>query len=50
MMNYNYIEASDSYDAEREYADLLRYVEDEAYNNVIIPAYMAALDAEAKTL
>ena len=47
MMNYNYIEASDSYDAEREYAHWLRYVEDEAYNKVIIPEYMACLDEES---
>ena len=50
MMHYNYIEASDAYDAEREYADWLRYIEDEVYNGFIIPEYMAALDDEAKTL
>ena len=37
----------DIYEAEQEYA---RWVEDEAYNAIIIPEYMAGLDAEAATL
>lgn len=37
----------DIYEAEQEYA---RWVEDDAYNTIIIPEYMAGLDAEAATL
>ena len=42
-----YCAEMDIYEAEQEYA---RWAEDEAYNTIIIPEYMAALDAEATTL
>jgi len=37
----------DNYEARIEYA---HWVEDDAYNTVIIPQYVADLDAEAETL
>ena len=40
----------EAYLAECEYAEWERQVEDEAYNAIIIPEYMAGLDAEAATL
>lgn len=40
----------EAYLAECEYAEWERQVEDEAYNTIIIPEYMAGLDAEAATL
>ena len=42
--------ACEAYLAECEYAEWERQVEDEAYNAIIIPEYMAGLDAEAATL
>lgn len=40
----------EAYLAECEYAEWERQVEDEAYNTIIIPEYMASLDEEAATL
>lgn len=42
-----YCAEMDNYEAEIEYA---RWVEDEAYNTVIIPQYVADLDAEANAI
>ena len=42
-----YCAEMDIYEAEQEYT---RWAEDEAYNTIIIPEYMAGLDAEAATL
>ena len=46
-MNYYAIEAMIEEMAAEEWT---RIVEDAAYNTIIIPDYMAALDAEAKTV
>ena len=40
----------EAYLAECEYAEWERQAEDEAYNTIIIPEYMASLDEEAASL
>lgn len=40
----------EAYLAEREYAEWERQVEDDVYNTIIIPEYMAGLDEEAASL
>ena len=40
----------EAYLAEREYAEWERQVEDDVYNTIIIPEYMAGLDEEAASI